>query len=324
MDLRQICIPIRSEVDSVEAFIASHLNSRYSFVQGVTDYVMKNGGKRLRPILTIASARLSGYQGEGAVALGTAIEFLHTASLLHDDVIDNATLRRGRDAPNRLWGNHVSVLVGDFFYCRAMDLLVKQGDLKILRIVTDAVTLTTEGEIFEITKTSDLAMSEDDYMEIIGNKTAALMGAASQTGAILGRVSEEFETSLRRYGFHLGLAFQLVDDVLDYTQPADVSGKDSGLDLKEGKLTLPLILVLKRCTDRELKLVREALISRQIDPASFREVHKIIDNYDGVRDTLKVAQGHVQKAKESLLPFRPSLEQETLVSIADYVLLRKN
>src|SRR3990167_449512 len=190
MDLRQICIPIRSEVDSVEAFIASHLNSRYSFVQGVTDYVMKNGGKRLRPILTIASARLSGYQGEGAVALGTAIEFLHTASLLHDDVIDNATLRCGRDAPNRLWGNHVSVLVGDFFYCRAMDLLVKQGDLKILRIVTDAVTLTTEGEIFEITKTSDLAMSEDDYMEIIGNKTAALMGAASQTGAILGRVSE--------------------------------------------------------------------------------------------------------------------------------------
>lgn len=324
MDLREICIPIRQEVEQVEQFIAQHLNSRFNFVESVTDYVMKNGGKRLRPILTILCAKLSGYQGEDAVALGAAIEFMHTASLLHDDVIDGATMRRGRDSTNKLWGNHVSVLVGDFFYCRAMDILVAHGDLKVLRAVTDAVTLTTEGEIFEITKVSDLNISEDDYLEIVKNKTAALMGAAAQTGAILGRVPEEFELSLRKYGYHLGIAFQLVDDVLDYTQPQEVSGKDSGLDLKEGKLTLPLILVLRRATDRELKNIKEALIAREMDITAFNEIYKIIQNYDGIRDTIRLAKSHVQKAKEGLLSFRPSLEQEALSAIADYVLVRKN
>lgn len=324
MDLKEICLPIRNEIEEVEKVITSHLTSRVPFVENVVEYVIQNGGKRLRPILTILAAKLSGYQGQGAHQIGAAIEFMHTATLLHDDVIDNASLRRGRATTNIKWGNHVSVLVGDFFYCRAMDILVKQGDLKVLRAVTDAITVTTEGEIFEITKSNDLNTTEGDYLQIITGKTAALMASACHSGAILGQVSEDFEHALKKFGLNLGIAFQLMDDVLDYVSSEEEFGKTSGKDLKEGKLTLPLILALKRCTSSELQTVKHVLIADSIETDEFQQVLHLVEAYDGIRDTLKLAKTYVQKAKENLLPFKPTLEKENLMSIADYVILRRN
>lgn len=324
MDLRDICLPIQHEVEQLEKVIYGSLSSEVPFIESVVEYVIRNGGKRLRPVLTILSAKLSGYRGQASISLGAAVEFMHTASLLHDDVIDNAPLRRGRVSINKKWGNHVSVLVGDFFYCRAMDILVRHGDLNVLRVITDAVTTTTEGEIFEITKSNDLATNRDDYLKIISGKTAALIGAACQTGAILGNVSEEFEQALKKFGFNLGLAFQLMDDVLDYTSCEEEFGKASGADLKEGKLTLPLILVLDRCSESEQQTVKNALIADTIEISHFKEVLKIIEKYDGAVETTRLAKSYIQKAKEKLDPFKPSLEKDTLMTIADYVVLRKN
>lgn len=329
MELREICIPIKDEVAAMEGIVSKHLQSRIPFVQGVVDYVIQNGGKRLRPILTILSAKLTGYQGSASQKLtsqrlGAAIEFMHTATLLHDDVIDNAGLRRGRVTTNSKWGNHVSVLVGDFFYCKAMDILVGHGDLKVLKVITDAIATTTEGEILEIIKSNDPGTAENDYLQIITSKTAVLISAACQIGAVLSHVSEDYEHSLRRFGLNLGIAFQLMDDVLDYTSTEEEFGKTNGTDLKEGKLTLPLILTLKKCSESEAHIIKNTLIADEIASESFRQVLEIINRYDGIRDTLQLAKSYIQKAQENLVLFKPSLEKETLCAIADYVVRRKN
>ncbi len=324
MDLKEICLPVQKEITSLERVMADHLRSEVPFVQSVADYVVQNGGKRLRPILTILGARLSGYQGDASVALGAAIEFMHTATLLHDDVIDNAGLRRGRLSTNAKWGNHVSVLVGDFFYCRAMDILVKHKDFKVLKVITDAITSTTEGEIFEITKSNDLTTTEDDYIKIIIGKTAILIGAACQTGAILGNVSEEFEFALKKFGMNIGIAFQLMDDVLDYVSSEKEFGKTNGIDLKEGKLTLPLLVALKKCSDEEGQIIKKTLMVDELDPELFKKVLEIVQRYDGLRHTQLLAKKYVQEAQAALSPFKPSLEKDALMAIADYVIVRKS
>lgn len=324
MELKEICLPIHHDVDLLEAKLQENLDSRIPFVKSVAEYVVKNGGKRFRPILTILSSKLSGYQGEAAINLGVAIEFMHTATLLHDDVIDNASLRRGRATINHKWGNHISVLVGDFFYCRAMDILVRNGDLRVLKALTDAITTTTEGEILEITKSNDPSTTEDDYLKIITGKTAALIGGGCQVGGILGKVPEDFEHALRKFGLNVGIAFQLMDDVLDYTASEEDFGKVNGTDLKEGKLTLPLIIALKKATEQEARVIKEALIADQIDPSCLKEVLEIIYRYEGVLETTKLAQNYIQKAKENISVFKPSIEKEALTAIADYVVMRKN
>lgn len=324
MDFKQICLPIQNDIDQLDSFMKSQLSSNVPFVENVVEYVIQNGGKRLRPILAIICSKLAGYQGRAALTLGSAIEFMHTASLLHDDVLDNAELRRGRPSTNRKWGNHVSVLVGDFFFCRAMDILVQHGDLRVLRVVTDAVTSTTEGEILEIMNTHDLSLAQESYIKIITGKTAALISSACQVGAILGKVSEDFEQALRKLGLYLGIGFQLIDDALDYSSTPEELGKVNGTDLKEGKLTLPLIYALKRCTENEAQVIKNALIADTSDPSNFGKVMSIIDNYDGIHDTTKLAHSYIEKAKEQLKPFRASLEKDTLNSLADYVVMRRS
>lgn len=323
-DLKEILIPVQHEMDELEAAITFHLASKVPFVESVVDYVMKNGGKRLRPMLTVLGSKLAGYSGTAAVSLGAAIEFMHTASLLHDDVLDNADIRRGRATTNVKWGNHVSVLVGDFFYCRAMDILVGQGDIRILRMITDAITTTTEGEILEITKSNDISTTQDDYLKIIGGKTAALFGASCQIGAVLGNVSPAFESALNKFGFKLGMAFQLMDDILDYTSSEDEFGKTNGTDLREGKLTLPLIIALSQCKKEEAQKIKSVLISDATSAAHFKEILQIVERYGGIAGTVQLAKNYVEQAKEELSVFKPSLEKEALLSIADYVLFRKN
>lgn len=315
-------IPIQKEISDLERVMRDLLKSQVPFVQSVAEYIIDNGGKRVRPILTILCAKLCGYHGKDAYRMGSCIEFVHTASLMHDDVIDNARLRRGKPSSNARWGNHVSVLVGDFFYCRASQLLTEQGSLKILKVVTDAITALTEGEVLEITKNLDLTTSQNDYLTIIKNKTAVLFAAACQIGGILGNVSEDNQRALSEYGLHLGMAFQLADDALDYTSEQDIFGKENGIDLKEGKLTLPLIHALKKTSDEETQLIRNALMAERLDLNILENINKIIRKHNGFAETYRLAEDYIHRAKEAIQPFRHSLEKDMLMHIADFVVAR--
>lgn len=324
MSLGNILVPIQKEITELELVMKDLLKSQVPFVQSVAEYIIDNGGKRIRPVLTILCAKLCGYHGENTYRMGSCIEFVHTASLLHDDVIDNAKLRRGKISANAKWGNHVSVLVGDFFYCRASQLLTSQGNLKILKVVTDAITALTEGEVLEITKNLDLNTSEEDYLKIIENKTAILFAAACQIGGILGNISEENQKALHDYGFNLGMAFQLADDALDYTSSQDIFGKENGIDLQEGKLTLPLIRAIKKATPDETQLIKDALMAQHIERDVFQKISTVIRRYSGFEETYRMAEDYIHRAKEAILPFRHSLEKDMLLHVANFVASREN
>lgn len=322
--LQQICVPIQDDLVSLENFFKQRINSKVPLVTNAISYIIDNGGKRLRPILTILSARLAGYQGERAISVGAAIEMMHTASLLHDDVMDNAEIRRGQTSANQKWGNLVSVLVGDYLYCQAMDILVENGDLDILRSVTDAISLTTEGQIHEITKTHQVEMNYEEYLEVITGKTAELIAASSHAGGILGQLTDDLAEQLKNYGLYLGIAFQLMDDILDYVADEKMFGKACGVDLREGKLTLPLIITLEKCSTSESKLIKSTLIKDQTDEDAFREILNIMQHYNVIEASKKHALDYIGKAKSSLDSFRPSIEKDSMIALADYVVERHN
>lgn len=322
MSLDRICLPISSELSLLEGVISSKLTSNIPLVEEAARYTLSAGGKRIRPILCLLAARIGGGLSPEALKLAAALEFIHTATLLHDDVLDHATLRRGRPSANARWGNHVSILVGDFLYCRASEILVELGNLRILKQVTDATSATTQGEIFEIVRANDSQTTEGEYIDIIANKTARLMSASSQVGAIFAQLPEEFEAALRDYGHALGISFQLADDVLDYAADEAVFGKTSGTDLREGKLTLPLIVALGRSAPAESMLIKNALIADRLDDLRFKEVAGLVKKYDGIAYSIELARSFVEKAKGALKPFKPSIEKECLAALADYAIER--
>jgi len=324
MNLEEICLPIKKDLAEVEDVIQRHIGSSVSFVSSIAEYVIKNGGKRLRPILCLFASRLAGAAGPKVTDCAAAMEFFHTATLMHDDVIDSAKLRRGKVAANSRWGNQVAVLVGDFFYCQASSLLVGTGNLRIIKLVTNAMLATTEGEILEISKSNDLTTGEQDYLKIITEKTAVLMATSCAIGGILGNVSEEYISALGEYGRSLGVAFQLADDVLDYVSDDAHFGKTQGTDLREGKLTLPLIVALRHCTHDERRLIKDVLIADSLDDAHLREVMSIINKYGGIESTFELAKSYLQKATSALQSFKPSMEKDTLVALASYVIDRKH
>ncbi|MDP2600689.1 MAG: polyprenyl synthetase family protein [Deltaproteobacteria bacterium] len=322
MPVERFAIPVAKELKAVENLFATQLNSDVPLINEVVQYIIQNGGKRLRPLLTLLSAKLAGFQGEAVIKMAAAMELIHTASLLHDDVVDDAGLRRGKPSTKSKWGNSISVLVGDFFWCQMSRLVVGQGSLPILKVVTDTITKTTEAEILEITKHSDFSVNEEVYLKVIGGKTAALLAACCQIGAVLGGVSEVFEEALKRYGYDLGVAFQLSDDVLDYESEEEKFGKHKGVDLREGKLTLPLIIALRRANNEESHVIKDTLLLGRMDPARLKEIVEIIHKYDGIKETQRLAKQYVEKAKTHLDIFKPSLEKESLLVLADYVIER--
>lgn len=323
MNLEEICLPIKQDLIEVEKIVQRHIASSVSFVTTIAEYVIRNGGKRLRPVLCLFSSRLAGASGPKVIDCAAAMEFFHTATLMHDDVIDNAKLRRGKVSANNRWGNQVAVLVGDFFYCQASALLVDTGNLRIIKLVTKAMLSTTEGEILEISKSNDLGTTEEDYLKIVTDKTAVLMSTSCAIGGILGNVSEEYIVALAEYGRNLGVAFQLADDVLDYISEDENFGKAQGTDLREGKLTLPLITALRHCNNDERRLIKDVLIAESLDDLRLREVISIIARTGGMESTLNLARSYIQKAKEALQPFKPSIEKEALLTLASYVIERK-
>jgi octaprenyl-diphosphate synthase len=321
--LEEILQWVGDDLKKVDFEFRRNLKSTVPIISAIGEHLLLSGGKRLRPILLLLSARACGYRGDAHVSMASLIEFIHTATLLHDDVVDRAELRRGMESANAKWGNEACVLVGDFLFTKCFSLLVENGNRKILQAVARATTLMAEGELEELIKTNDLSTTEGDYFSIIKRKTAALFSAATQIGAILGEATEEIEGALLDFGMDLGIAFQLIDDSLDYTSREEEFGKKIGIDLQDGKITLPLISILKRCDEKESALIREALLSNPMTKETFFQVIYLIEKYHGLSYTREKAKEYVAKAKGHLHHLPASGEKEALLSLSDYVLERK-
>ena len=314
---------IGDDLEKVDQEFRKNLESDVPIISAVGEYLLRSGGKRFRAKLLLLSAKLCGYQGDQHISMASLIEFIHTATLLHDDVVDRAELRRGSLSANSIWGNEACVLVGDFLFTKCFTLMVESGNWKILRTISRATTIMAEGELEELIRTDDLSLTEECYLSIISRKTAALISAAAQIGAILGNVSEEREGALSQYGMNVGIAFQLIDDNLDYTSKEEDFGKKIGIDLQDGKITLPLIFALNHCNKAERAFIRETVESEPITKEAFFQVVEIIGRYQGVHYTCEKAKGYVERAKGNLHLFPDSREKEALYALADYVLERR-
>ncbi len=314
---------IGEDLEKVDQEFRKNLKSQVSMISSVGEYLLFSGGKRFRPVLLLFSARLCGYHGHQHISMASLIEFIHTATLLHDDVVDGAELRRGNVSANSVWGNEASVLVGDFLFTKSFSLMVDTGNQRILQTVSRATTLMAEGELEELIRTNDLALTEEGYLTIIERKTAALFSAATQIGAILGEVSPEKERALADFGVDIGMAFQLTDDTLDYTSKEEEFGKEIGIDLQGGKITLPLIHALRHCSPEERSLIQKAVDGSSITRETFLQVGELIDRYEGISYTWEMARQYIEQAKNRLKVFPLSGEREALEQLADYVVGRK-
>jgi len=313
---------IEDELKMVESLFETHLATETPLIQRVAKYVISSGGKRIRPILLLVSSKICGYKGDDHIPLAAVIEFIHTATLLHDDVVDNAPLRRGKSSANTVFGNEASVLVGDYLFAKSFKVLSGLDNMDVIKAYSIAVTLMAEGEVKELVKTADIKTTEDDYLDIIIKKTAVLFACASQIGAIISLKNDEYGQNLYDYGLNIGIAFQLMDDALDYTSNEEF-GKFIGNDLKEGKLTLPLIHTMERCLNSEKDIVSEIIYKKKLTNADLQAVLKLVKSYDSIDYTISKAKAAVLKAKENLNVFPDSEHKRNLTDIANYIIERK-
>jgi len=315
---------LNDDIRRVEEQFREDLASRVPLIRKVGEYVLASGGKRVRPMMLLLSAQLTGYQGNAHIGLASVVEFIHTATLLHDDVVDSAVLRRGQDSANAVWGNEASVLVGDFLFAKSFSIMVREGNLDILRTLSDATTQMAEGEVLQLISTSDVELDEQHYIEVVRNKTAVLLSAASRSGAILGGCSPEEEEALAAYGMDLGIAFQFMDDALDYIADQAEFGKECGHDLLEGKVTLPLIQTLNNCTNEERQKVA-AIVEQEVLPdEDLQYVVRLIHSYDGIGYTRERAKTLIESAKTNLSGFSDCPAKEAMLRLADYIVSRNH
>ncbi|OGP54483.1 MAG: hypothetical protein A2Y65_09210 [Deltaproteobacteria bacterium RBG_13_52_11] len=320
---------IKDDMQKVEEEFQNRLASQVPRLTEVAQDLINRGGKRFRPALLVLSARLCGYKGSDHIPLAATIEFIHTATLLHDDVIDNAEVRRGSPSANRQVGNRYSVLTGDFLFCKSLSIGIAIGNFRILQTLIAATTALAEGEAMEMEKSGEvegitnLSITEEENLELIINKTAVLISAAMRIGAILGEAPLSMEEALAYYGLKVGIAFQMVDDSLDYIGDKRNLRKEIGTDLKEGKITLPLIYTLGRCTPKEKKEIQGIILGDEFPPDGLQRVTTLIEKYGGFDYTFTKAQQHIDEGKERLLILPPSVEKEALFAGADYVVRRR-
>ena len=307
-------------MQAVDAVIRRKLHSDVVLVRQVAEYIINAGGKRLRPALVLLSAGALGYGGTRHHELAAIIEFIHTATLLHDDVVDESDLRRGRKTANALFGNAASVLVGDFLYSRSFQMMVEVGDMRIMRILSDATNIIAEGEVLQLMNCHDADVDEERYLQVIRYKTAKLFEAASQLGAIIGGADPETERCLAEYGTHLGTAFQLIDDVLDYSGAEAETGKHLGDDLAEGKPTLPLIHVMQRGTAAQANSVRQAIENGGRD--DFPDVLAAIRATGALEHTRKQAETEADRAQASIESLPASTYKDSLLELASFAVAR--
>jgi octaprenyl-diphosphate synthase len=313
---------IGSDLERVEAEIRRELDSPVALIQEMGGYIAGAGGKRLRPMLLLLAARLAGYAGPRGVRLACVVEMLHTATLIHDDVVDQAPLRRGRPSANAQWGDDASVLVGDHLYSKSFAMLVRDNDRAVMETLARSTVSMTEAEVFQLELKRSGVTTEADYLRIITQKTASFMSACCRIGALLGGVSAGQVDALTQYGLDIGVAFQISDDSLDFVANQDRLGKAIGADLREGKRTLPLIAMLARATPTESERVKSLLKRHDLDADEIDEIRRYVVEHEGVEYALAQAHEYARSAKAALAAFPPSEERETLALVADFVVDR--
>jgi len=309
-----------TDLEAVNCLIQENLYSNVEFVEHVGDYLIRAGGKRLRPILSLMCARAIQDDAQDTIKLAAAVEFIHTATLLHDDVVDESLLRRGNETANAKWGNSASVLVGDFVYSRAFQMLVSIGNLEVLKILSETTNILAEGEVLQLINAGNSELSEDAYFDVIRSKTAKLFEASCEGAAILSGATPEVRQALATFGDQLGVAFQLVDDLLDYVGTTDKMGKNIGDDLAEGKATLPLIHAMRVSSKKDADAIRTALLNQ--DATAIDEVLEIIQASQALHYTQTVAEQHIVRAKLALNALDDSVYRDALIEIADYCIAR--
>lgn len=321
-DLAHIFEPIRDDLASVEEQFASHIQSRVELIPEIGRYIQLSGGKRVRPAVLLMCARIGGYRGEAATLYAAVVEFIHTATLVHDDMIDDAGVRRGREAVHSRWGNDITVLLGDYLYIKSMGMALTVDSLELVRLLCEVTLRMIEGELYQLTKTGVVDLTEEEHLEIIRRKTAYLFGGCGQIGGILGNLPEAQQLALRDYGFNLGIAFQLVDDLLDYTADEDVLGKPVGGDIREGKMTLPAIYLLQQDSGRARTLLESMVQDRTFSSDAWAELRQLMAEHQVIEKAYDRAVSFAEAAKQQLASFPVTPEIDALMMLPDYVLSR--
>ena len=318
--LEKIRAPVLSDLVQVNKLIIKQLHSDIPLIQTVAGHILDSGGKRLRPLLVLLSSHALNYQGTEHHELAVIVEFVHTATLLHDDVVDQSKRRRGQKSANELWGNQASILVGDFLYSRAFQLLAQRSHTSVIQLLSNTTNEIAEGEISQLASSFDPDVSEADYRTIIYRKTASLFAAASEMGAVLSNSDNQQRQAMRAYGLHLGMAFQIIDDLLDYLADAKVMGKNAGDDLAEGKMTLPLIHALAHCQPQQKELIKKAV--REGDITQFKSLLAILSSTKTKEYVLQQAQQEIDKAEQALATLPASPAKESLTLLGQFILSR--
>ncbi len=310
-------------MNSVNAVILDKMQSRIPLIPSLAGHLIAGGGKRMRPMLTLAGAALCDYQGARHHKLAAAVEFIHTATLLHDDVVDGSELRRGKAAANLVFGNPATVLVGDFLFTRAFELMVEDGSLRVLKILSNASSVISEGEVDQLTAARQIETGEERYLNIVGAKTAALFAAATRIAAVVAERPDSEELALADYGRNLGIAFQLVDDAMDYDSAADEMGKGRGDDFREGKMTLPVILAYARGSADERQFWQDAIIGHRTTDADLAHAIKLIARHDAVSATRERARHYAQRAIDAIQGFPSGEARSAMAEAAEFVIARR-
>jgi octaprenyl-diphosphate synthase len=320
-DLKEIVSLVEPELARVEVLFAEQFRSDVALVAEIGRYV-QDGGKRIRPALLLLSCGLCGYQGERAAVLATVVEFIHTATLLHDDIIDQATVRRGRRSVNSRWGNDITVLLGDFLYTKAMSTALSRDNLRILRLLSEVTLRMVEGQLLEIERNGDLQVSEAAHLDIVRRKTADLFSACLRIGGMLAEAGEEREAALASYGLNLGICFQMVDDLLDFTADEKVLGKPTNNDLREGKLTLPVIFLLRRAGRAGAEMVSTVLADRGFQRVSREALVALARDHGALDEARALAERYAAQARADLSVFERSRYREALLALPEFILAR--
>ena len=320
---QRILAAAADDLDDIEKELADNLNPHLDLVREVAGHILFSGGKRLRPLLMVLSARMCDYDGAYDKTFSTALEYLHTATLLHDDLVDEATLRRGKVVANSKWGNPIAVLVGDYLLARALSISAGTGSLRVIQILADLTENMSQGEVHQLMRKGDIGLTETEYLQVIRSKTAVLFEAACRVSAVIANASREKEKALAGFGFNLGIAFQIADDLLDYTLQTADFGKEVGADLREGKLTLPVIHALAQAPADDRRRMVQIIQDLSFSERDFKILVELLEKHGGLSYAEKTARDYIDRAKNFLSVFNSSRAKDTMLDIADYALARQ-
>jgi octaprenyl-diphosphate synthase len=312
----------KADMERVNAMILSRTGSDVTMIPEVANHLISSGGKRLRPMLTLATAALAGYRGDGHVKLAAAVEFMHTATLLHDDVVDESDMRRGKPAARMVWGNEASVLVGDFLLGQAFKMMVEVGSLRALDILSTAAAVIAEGEVAQLAAAKNTATTEDEYLTVIKGKTAELFAAACEVGPVIAERPKAEQAAARAYGMNLGIAFQLIDDALDYGGKAQKLGKNVGDDFREGKITLPVLLAFRRGSEQERAFWKRTLVESTIEDGDLETAIGLMTRHNALADTVERARHYGDKANDALALFPDGAMKSALIEAVAFCIAR--